>query len=122
MKNILLVEDEKILTDMYKEKLVHSGFKVISVSSAEEGLDIIAKSKIDLVILDILLPKENGLYFLEKQKSIPEISSVPVIVFSNYNDTEFQAKAKEFGAEAYLLKTSVTPSELIDKINQYLAK
>lgn len=120
MKNILLVEDEKILTEMYKEKLVQSGFKVISVFSAEEGLKIISEEKIDLVILDILLPKKTGIYFLEKQKANPEISTVPVIVFSNYNDAETQLKAEEFGAKAYLSKTRITPAELIEKIKEYL--
>ncbi len=120
MKKILLVEDEKILTDMYKEKLAQSGFEVVSAFSAEEGIELIKKEKIDLVVLDILLPKEDGLFFLREQKSNPEISSIPVVIFSNYDDADLKKQAKEFGAKAYLIKTNITPAELVKKIEEYL--
>ena len=120
MNKILLVEDEKLLTDMYKEKLAQAGFEVILAFSAEEGVKLIKKEKIDLVILDILLPKENGLFFLREQKTNPEISSIPVVIFSNYDDVDFKKQAKELGAEAYLIKTNITPAELVGRIEECL--
>lgn len=120
MKRILLVEDEKILTDMYKEKLAQTGFKVVSAFTAEEGLKSIKKEKIDLVILDILLPKENGIYFLRHQQDNPKIASIPVVVFSNYDDADSKFQAEECGAKAYLIKTNITPADLVEEINKYL--
>jgi len=120
MKKILLVEDEKILSEMYQEKLVQSGFEVFSAFSAEQGLKLIAEDGIDLVILDILLPKKNGIFFLEQKRFNPKISEIPVIVFSNYNDPDAQQKAKEYGAQDYLIKTSFTPAQLVRQVNKYL--
>lgn len=120
MKKILLVEDEKILTEMYKEKLAQSGFEVILAFSAEEGIKLVKKEKIDLVVLDILLPKENGLFFLREQKNNSKVSSIPVVIFSNYDDVDSKKEAKEFGAEAYLIKTNITPAELVEKIKECL--
>ena len=120
MKKILLVEDEKILAEMYQEKLVQSGFEVFSAFSAEEGLELIKNDSIDLVVLDILLPKENGIFFLKQKKSNPKILDIPVIVFSNYNDPDARKKAEEYGAADYLIKTSFTPEQLVQEVNKYL--
>ncbi|MCK5044207.1 response regulator [Candidatus Parcubacteria bacterium] len=120
MKKILLVEDEKLLKEMYKEKLVHAGFEVISASSAEQGLELIEKEEIDMVILDVLLPKENGIFFLKQQKNNPKISSIPVIVFSNYDDPDSRKQAEKCGVKAYLIKTNITPAELVGYVNKYL--
>lgn len=120
MKKILLIEDEKILVEMYKSKLEQAGFKVVLAPDAEEGFEITKKEKPDLVVLDILLPKGNGLSFLEKLREDPEIKNTKVVAFSNYDGVETKKKAFELGVEDYLIKTNYTPQELIEKIRTYL--
>ena len=63
MKKILIVEDEKILGEMYKEKFTQAGFEVSLAIEAKEGIELVEKEKPDLILLDILLPRENGIFF-----------------------------------------------------------
>ncbi|MFH1462418.1 MAG: response regulator [bacterium] len=119
MKKILIVEDEKILMDMYKDKFVQVGFNVVTASSAEEGLEKVVKENPDLVLLDILLPKGNGISFLKKLRKDPKTSFVVVVAFSNFDDPEVKAEALSLGVKDYLLKTNYTPQEIIDRIKIY---
>jgi len=79
MKKILLIEDEKILVEMYNEKFSQAGFDMILSIDAEKGLKLAKKEKPDLIILDILLPEGDGVFFLKEQKKDPEIASIPVV-------------------------------------------
>ena len=120
MTKILIIEDEKILSEMYKDKFIQSGFEVILVHSAEEGIEIVSKEKPDLILLDILLPRTNGINFLTMIKKDSELFSIPVIVFSNYDDTETKREAFRLGVKDYLIKTNYTPQEIIEKVKSYL--
>jgi len=120
MKKILIIEDEAMLAEMYKEKLEKEGFEVLLASNVEEGLEIAKREKPNLILLDILLEGENGISFLQKQKSDEEISEIPVIVFSNYDNTQTKKEAQNLGVKEYLIKTNFTPEEFIEKIKKYL--
>ena len=120
MAKILIIEDEKMLGDMYREKFVQAGFEVILVGTAEEGIKIASKEKPDLILLDILLPRENGIYFLTEFKKKKEFSQIPVVAFSNYDDPETKKKAFELGVKDYLIKTNYTPQEIIERVKSYL--
>ena len=122
MYKILVVEDEKLLSEMYEDKFSQSGFLVVMANSAEEGFKLLEKERPDLILLDILLPQENGIQFLKRIKDIPEISKIPVIVFSNYDDPETKKKAFDLGARDYLIKTNFTPTEIVGKIKNFLDK
>ena len=120
MKKILIVEDEIILGEMYKDKFEQAGLDVVLVESAEKALEITPKVKPDLILLDILLPKENGIYFLNEIKNRPEFSNIPIIAFSNYDDVDTKKEAYKLGVKEYLIKTAYTPQEIIEKVKNYL--
>jgi DNA-binding response OmpR family regulator len=120
MKKILLIEDEKILAEMYRDKFTQAGFKVFLALDSKKGLALVKKERPDLVILDILLPKENGITFLAWLRKEPEISSTLVVAFSNYDDPETKKRAIKLGAKDYLIKTNYTPQEIVKKIKEYL--
>jgi len=122
MKKILIVEDEKILGEMYKEKFTQAGFEVSLAIEAKEEIELVEKEKPDLILLDILLPRENGIFFLEKLRKISEIASIPVVAFSNYDDPETKRQAAKLGVKDYLIKTNYTPSEIVTKIKQLLSE
>jgi len=119
-KKILIIEDEKILAEMYDNKFTKAGFKVVLAYDSEEGIKIAKKEKPDLIVLDILLPSENGITFLSWLKKDPKISSIPVVVFSNYDDPETKKEAEEFGVKDYLIKANYTPQAIVKKIKSYL--
>ena len=120
MKKILLVEDEKTLSEMYQEKFTQAGFKVSLAIEAKKGIELAKKEKPDLVVLDILLPRENGIFFLEELRKDPEIASLPVVVFSNLDDPKTKQQAEKFGAMAYLIKTAYTPQGIVEEIKKFL--
>jgi len=120
MKKILLVEDEKILAEMYKDKFTQAGFEVFLALEAKEGLRLAKKERPDLIILDILLPRENGITFLTWLRKDEEISSIPVVAFSNYDDPETKREAAKLGVKEYLIKTNYTPQEIVEKVKNYL--
>jgi two-component system alkaline phosphatase synthesis response regulator PhoP len=120
MKKILIIEDEKLLAEMYKDKLEIEGFKVFLAFSVKEGIELAKREKPDLILLDILLPMENGLSFLERRKKEEDIAQIPVIAFSNYQDQRTKKEALEKGVKEYLIKTDYTPKEIIEKIKNYL--
>jgi two-component system alkaline phosphatase synthesis response regulator PhoP len=119
-KKILLVEDEVVLGEMYKDKFSQAGFEVVLVPSAEDGLEAVLREKPDLIVLDILLPRDNGIIFLTKMRKNPKISSIPVVAFSNYDDPETKKEAFRLGVKDYLIKTSYTPQQIIEEIKNYL--
>ena len=120
MAKILIIEDEKILAEMYKEKLVEEGFKVDVAFSCQEGIDYLKDNKPDLILLDILLPAENGISFLEKIKKIPNTENIPIVAFSNYDEPKTKKQAFTLGVKAYLIKAQYTPKQLVNEIKKYL--
>jgi two-component system alkaline phosphatase synthesis response regulator PhoP len=119
-KKILIIEDEKNLAEMYKDKLEMEGFKVSLAFNVKEGIEMAKKENPDLILLDILLEGENGVSFLKKQKKYKEIFEIPVVAFSNYDDPQTKNEAKRLGIKEYLIKTDFTPKEFVEKIKRYL--
>ena len=122
MKKILIVEDKAILAEMYQDKFTQSGYEVSLAFNSEEGLALAKKERPDLILLDILLPKENGIQFLKRLKEIPEVNQIPVVALSNYDEARTKMEAFNLGVKAYLIKTRYTPRELLEVIKNYLKK
>lgn len=122
MKKILIVEDEKILAEMYRDKFLQEGFEVYLASESREALEVLKKNKPDIILLDILLPRENGVSFLERLKKDSNFSSIPVVVFSNFDDPKTKSEVKKFGIKDYLIKTNFTPQQIVEKVKEILEK
>ncbi len=120
MSKILIVEDEKILAQMYRDKIQEAGHQADVVFSSEEATKYLKTKKIDLILLDILLPKENGLAFLKRIKKDKELSKIPVVAFSNYDEPKTKKEALFLGALDYLIKTAYTPKELVGELEKFL--
>jgi len=120
MTKILIIEDEKILAEMYQDKFQEVGYETDLAFSSEEAISYLKEKKPDLILLDILLPRENGIIFLRRLKEIESTSRIPVIAFSNYDEPGTKREAFELGVKDYLIKTQFTPSQLLEKIKKYL--
>ncbi|MDD4831179.1 MAG: response regulator [Candidatus Pacebacteria bacterium] len=119
---ILVVEDEQILAEMYQDKFKKEGFEVIAAKDGKEGIKMMREQKPALVLLDILLPNENGIDFLKKQKKDPKLSSIPIIVFSNFDDPETKKETLDLGVKEYLIKSNHNPREIVEQIKKYIKK
>ena len=122
-KKILLIEDEKVLAEMYEERLKTEGFEVIRAVDAESGIAIANEEKPDLILLDIILPDADmdGTDVLKKLKEDAKTKDIPVILYSNYDTPEVRSVAKEFDTK-YVLKTSTTTKDLVGLIREELGK
>lgn len=120
-KKILLIEDEKMLAEMYEERLKREGFDVLRSVDGEGGFAIAKEEKPDLIILDIILPDVNkdGTDILKQLKADKDIKDIPVILFSNYDTPEVRKIARDCNTN-YILKTSATTKDLVDAINREL--
>jgi len=120
MKTILLIEDEELLAKMYRDKFERTGFKVLLSRTAEEGVELAKKEKPDLVVLDIILPENDGLFFLRKiRQEKSSIKDVPVIAFSNYDNPDTRKEARQLKVNDYIVKANHDPEEIVSKINKY---
>jgi DNA-binding response OmpR family regulator len=120
MKNILLVEDDPFLIDIYKKKLESSGFKVAIAETGEKALVLAREKRPDLLILDIVLPELEGWEVLKRLKESKETKELKVIILSNLGQKEEVEKGLKLGAVKYLIKAHYTPSEIVKEIKETL--
>ena len=121
-KIILIVEDESFLSEMYQTKFENLGYEVAVAQNGEDGLKKMRKEKPDLVLLDIIMPVIDGYTVLKMIRSDPGLKRTLVVVFSNLGQEEEITKGLQLGAEDYLVKSSLTPTELVKKVATVLAK
>jgi len=121
-KKIILVEDDKFLSEMYVVKLTESGFEVDVAADGEEGLNKIKEQKPDLVLLDIVLPKMDGFEVLRNIKNEPGLKNISVIALTNLGQKEEVEKGLKLGADDYIIKAHFTPTEVVAKAKKVLEK
>lgn len=119
-KKILLVEDDKFLSEMYSTKLTESGFDVETAFDGEEGLKKANEFRPDLILLDIVLPKKDGFEVLKSLKANEELSKILIIALTNLGQKEEVQKGFDLGANDYIIKAHFTPTEVVAKIKKLL--
>ncbi len=117
MKRILVVEDDKSLHAAYRVILEKEKYKVFSAYNGEEALEELKELSVDLILLDISMPKMNGIEFLEHFENP---NNVKVIVFSNLDSEKDINKVYELGAHRYILKAWASPLELVKVVKDTL--
>jgi DNA-binding response OmpR family regulator len=118
-KKILLIEDELQINELYKHILEGSGHIVTSVYDGEAGVQ--AASDIpDLILLDIMLPKKNGMTVLQELKSQEKTKGIPVVLLTNLGQSDVIKTAFDMGAQGYFLKMRLTPSQLLEVVKNFL--
>jgi len=119
---VLIADDDITLRDMYKERLEMDSYKVLVAADGEETLKVIKEQKPDLVLLDIMMPKMNGLDVLEQMKKDDQMKAIPVIVLTALIQDLTKVKSLMSGADDYLMKSEIMPGEVIKKVRETLAK
>ncbi|MDP3998659.1 MAG: response regulator [bacterium] len=119
---ILLVEDDPSLSQIYKTELELDGFDVQTADNGETGLATARNGGLSLILLDIVLPKLNGLAVLEELKKDASTKNIPVIIITNFGQEDNIKKAFALGTEEVVLKYQTTPAEVVKKIKEILAK
>lgn len=119
---VLLVEDDPMVVKMYQRKLTLEGFNLTLAFNGEEGLTALKKDKPDIILLDVMMPKMNGIEMLKIVKTDPNFKDIPVVILTNLGDRQEDVqKCKEFGAEDYWIKANMPLDEMIEGIGKILA-
>ncbi|MDD5415860.1 MAG: response regulator [Candidatus Daviesbacteria bacterium] len=119
-KQILIIEDEQVLLELLSDKFKDSGFIVSEATSAEDGIKKALQNLPDLILLDILLPKMNGLTMLKKLRQDPWGETVPVIILSNLSDQKKVSEAIEIGVYDFLVKSEVKLADIVKQVSEVL--
>jgi len=117
---LLLVEDDVTLVKMYERKFKSDGYGVEIAYDGEDGLKKAMDNPPDLVVLDIMLPKMDGLAVFQKLRSKPETFKTPVLLLTNFDQEDAVFECFKLGAVDYLLKSEVTPQQVVAKIENLL--
>lgn len=115
-KKILLVDDDLYIRDLYAEVLKDENYDVLIASDGEEALAVAKAATPDLILLDIMLPKLDGIQVLSKIKEDPDLKTVPVVMLTNFGQEDLVKQAVNIGSTEYLLKYNITPGEIIKKV------
>jgi CheY-like chemotaxis protein len=121
MKTIFLVEDDPVVVKVYAAKFEREGFHVEVAKDGLEAMKMLSAVRPDVVLLDLMMPKLNGVDVLKYIRSIPDLKATRVILLSNVHKTSLAQTAAEFGVERALLKSSCTPGQLLEVINDLLS-
>lgn len=121
-KRIVIVEDDKFLRDLISQKLSKEGFWVHAAENGGDGEKFIYEDVPDIILLDIILPGTDGFEVLERIKKSEKIKNIPVLILSNLSQKNDIDRAKELGAEDFMVKSNFTPGEISQKIKDILTK
>lgn len=119
---ILMIEDDTFFLKVYEDQLTRQGYDFIAATNGIEGMHKILAEKPDLVLLDLMLPQENGFEWLEEVKKNEKIKDTVVVVLTNLGQQSDVDAAMALGAADYIVKTNVRMSDVLEKIKQRLSK
>lgn len=120
MAKIAFIEDDPALQKTLGDFFQRKGYAVLPAYNGEDGLALIRREHPDLVLLDLILPRLNGLEVFRVIHDDPALAATPVIVLTNMELSDAVEQAVELGAKAYLVKTDYTLGEVLEKVRAVL--
>lgn len=120
MHKIVIVEDEEALARVLKEKFEGEEFEVELAMDGSVALAVIQKMRPDLVLLDLMLPKRDGIDVLKDIKADRDLENLPVIVLSNLDGDEDIKQAIALGVKDYFVKSQHPIKEVVEKVKDFL--
>jgi DNA-binding response OmpR family regulator len=121
MTTIFLIEDNAVVVQAYRAKFLREGFHVEVAEDGLVALKMLSTIKPDVIVLDLMIPKLNGVDVLKYIRSNPASKTTPVIILSDAQMSRLAQEAAAIGAEIALLKSSCTPGQLVKVINDLLS-
>lgn len=120
MTKIAIIEDDPTINQMYRMKFEAAGFDVQLASDGERGIALVEAFRPDLILLDMQMPKKNGLQALTEMRAQPWGKSIPVIILTNMGEEESPKGLRELGIESYIVKADLTPSQVVERVKDTL--
>lgn len=120
-KTLLIVEDDPLMSRMYQKIFTFEKYAVVTAANGEEGLEKARSLKPTLMLLDIMMPKMNGLQVLEKLKSDPETKGIPIVMLTNLAGEKDAENAMMKGAVKYIVKSEFEPKQVVNMVKEIIA-
>lgn len=121
MAKILIIEDDALISRMYQKIFVYEKHEVEMADNGEDGLYKARTIKPTLILLDVMMPKMNGLQVLEKLKADSETKGIPVVMLTNLSGERDAEEAILKGAVKYIVKSEYDPQQVVKMVNEILA-
>ena len=118
---ILITEDDPLMSRMYQKIFTFEGYEVSIAKDGEEGLELAKKEKPTVILLDVMMPKMNGIEMLEKLKIDPDTKTIPVIMLTNLAGEKDAENAMVKGAVKYIVKSEYEPKQIVDMVKEILS-
>jgi DNA-binding response OmpR family regulator len=117
-KQILCIEDERFISELYTRALVNAGYGVTVLSNGDDGFAAAMTGRYDIILLDIMLPGKNGVDVLKELKNSNNPIKSKIIITTNLDQQKETKEEVEALADGYLIKAEVTPKELAEYLDQ----
>lgn len=121
MTKIAIIEDDPTINQMYRMKFEAEGFEVDLANNGKSGIDMVARFKPDLILLDVQMPEMDGPTALANIRKYDWGKTIPVIVLTNMGEEESPKELKNLGIHSYIVKADHTPSQVVTKVKDALA-
>lgn len=121
MIKVFIVEDDPLMSRMYQKIFIFEKYEVEMAGDGEEALAKIANAKPTVILLDVMMPKMNGLQVLERLKADPATKGIPVIMLTNLAGQQDAETALSKGAVKYIVKSEHEPKEIADMVKEIVA-
>jgi len=118
-RTILIIEDDRFISDMYSRSLQKAGYNVTVAVTGQDGINAGLAHHFDVVLLDIMLPEKRGMEVLAelKSKGGATLEGTRIIVLTNFDQDEESRSVMRSQADGYLIKADITPRKLVEIIN-----
>jgi len=122
-KKVIVIDDDAYIRELYVEVLKGEGYTVDFASNGEEAYNKLSQGGYDLVLLDIMMPKMDGLGIIEAlKKNPPPVKNGPILLLTNLDHEPLIKDAMGEGAAAFIIKADITPEDLVEQVKKYLVE
>lgn len=120
MTKIAIIEDDPVISQMYRFKFEAAGFEVQLANNGKRGIEMVEVSLPDLILLDLQMPEMGGAEVLEIIRKNEWGKNIPVIILTNMGEEESPKKLRELGIHSYIVKANLTPSQVVKRVKEAL--
>lgn len=122
VKKVLIVDDNEFFAKIIKSELINHGYEVFISYNGQQALDFLQGNKVDLILLDIIMPIKDGFETIRELKNNEVTKKISVVVFSNLGQKEDISKAMQMGAQSYIVKKDYSFKDVINNIEENIQK
>jgi len=117
---LVIIEDDQTVAEYYATLFRGNGYTVHVASDGISGVDVCAKVKPSVILLDVMMPRQNGMLVLQTLRASDETKETPVVVLSNFSEPTLVKRALQLGALEYVIKTQVEGAALLEAVPRWM--